>query len=389
MTGKALKLPSFIFDSLLVLPLGCVLALVWANALPESYYRFSHALEFSVNDVGVVFFFGLMTKEVVEATLAGGDLHPLRRAALPIAAAAGGVIVPVIIYLAFLKQVNEPMLAQASVVTSAIDVEACYVVGRMIFGRHPAVPFLVLLAIASDAMGLAILANANPAATIYVVGGLTMVALAVVLAGVMRRKGVASFWPYLLVPGALSWCGLFLSGVHPALALVPIVPFMPHARRDAGLFADAAPQARDALSRFERWWALPVQGVLFLFGLVNAGVPLHGLEAGMWAVPIATLVGRPIGILAGAEAAVAAGLHRTPRVGWKELLVIGCTASITLTVGLFFTTAVMSLGPLRLQLKTGALLTAAGAGLALLTARLLGVGRFRAAPASAPPRGPA
>ena len=39
--------------------------------------------------------------------------------------------------------------------------------------------------------------------------------------------------------------------------------------------------------------------VALVFGLVNAGVPLHGLEAGMWAVPVATLVGRPIGILAG------------------------------------------------------------------------------------------
>jgi NhaA family Na+:H+ antiporter len=384
MRGKALKLPSFILEWLLVLPLGCVLALVWAQALPESYYRFSHALEFPVNQVGIVFFFALMTKEVVEATLTGGDLHPWRRAALPVAAAAGGVIVPVIVYLAFLQQVDEPMLAQAWVVTSAIDVAACYVVGRAIFGRHPAVPFLLLLAIASDAIGLAILASADPAATVYVVSGLGLVALAVVLAGVMRRAGVASFWPYLLVPGALSWCGLFLSGVHPALALVPIVPFMPHATRHAGLFVDPAPQARDALSRFERAWALPVQGVLFLFGLVNAGVPLHGLDAGMWAVPLATLVGRPIGILAGAEAAVAAGLHRTPRVGWRELLVIGCAASIGLTVALFFATAVMSLGPLRLQLKTGALLTAGGAVLAFLVARLLGVGRFGAAAAREP-----
>jgi NhaA family Na+:H+ antiporter len=173
--------------------------------------------------------------------------------------------------------------------------------------------------------------------------------------------------------------------VHPALALVPVVPFMPHATHDSGFFADPLPRARDTLSRFARWWTLPVQGVLFLFGLVNAGVPLHGLEPGMWALPVATLVGRPLGILVGAELAVAAGLHRTPRVGWKELLVVGCTASIGLAVALFFATAVMPLGPLLLQIKTGSLLTAAGAGLAFLAAWLLGVGRFAAtAPVSAP-----
>ena len=381
MRGKALHFSSFIVNSLLMLPLGCALALVWANTLPESYYRFSHALDFPVNEVGLVFFFALMTKEIVEATLAGGDLHPWRRAALPVAAAVGGVIVPVILYVAFLKVATEPMLVRAWVVTCAIDVAACYLVGRGIFGRHPAVPFLLLLAMTSDAMGLAIIATVNPAPTLSLVMGLALVALAVGTAIVMRRRGVGSFWPYLLVPGGLSWCGLFLGGVHPALALVPVVPFMPHATRDAGLFIDPVTPAQDALSRFERWWTPPVQGVLFLFGLVNGGVPLHGLEVGMWAVPFATLVGRPMGILAGAEAALAFGLHRTPRIGRKELFVIGCTASISLTMGLFFATAVMALGPLLLQLRSGALATAAGAALAFLAAWLLGVGRFRAAAA--------
>ena len=158
------------------------------------------------------------------------------------------------------------MLAQAWVVTCGVDVVACYLVGRVIFGRHPAVPFLLLLAMASDAMGLAVIATVNPVATIDVARGLGLVALGVGLAIVMRRRGVASFWAYLLVPGGLSWCGLFLSGLHPALALVPIMPFMPHARRDVGLFVDPPPHAQDSLSRFERWWAMPVQGVLFLFG---------------------------------------------------------------------------------------------------------------------------
>ena len=138
---------------------------------------------------------------------------------------------------------------------------------------------------------------------------------------------------------------------------------------------EPAPQAHDTLTLFERWWRLPVEGVLLLFGLVNAGVPLHGLEVGLWAIPMAAL-GRPIGILAAAGVAIAAGLHLPQRVGWRELLVVGCAATIGLIFALFFATAVMPVGPLLLQMKMGALLTIAGSGLAFAVARLLRVGRF-------------
>jgi NhaA family Na+:H+ antiporter len=138
---------------------------------------------------------------------------------------------------------------------------------------------------------------------------------------------------------------------------------------------DPAPQAHDTLTLFERFWRLPVEGVLLMFGLVNAGVPLHGLEVGLWGIPLAAL-GRPIGIVAGAGVAIAAGLHLPHRVGWRELLVVGCTASIGLVFALFFATAVMPLGTLLLQMKLGALVTIAGAGVAFAVARLLRVGRF-------------
>jgi NhaA family Na+:H+ antiporter len=138
---------------------------------------------------------------------------------------------------------------------------------------------------------------------------------------------------------------------------------------------EPAPQAHDTLTLFERWWQLPVEGVLFLFGLVNAGVPLHGLEEGMWAIPLAAL-GRPIGIVVAGGVAIAAGLHLPLRVGWRELLVVGCTATIGLVFALFFATAVMPLGVLLLEMKMGALVTIAGGGLAFVVARLLRVGRF-------------
>src|ERR1017187_10273935 len=86
----ALRVSGFVLDYLLALPVGCAAALFWANTLPDSYYRFAHATTFLVNDVGMVFFFALITKEVAEATLPGGALHTWRRAALPIVAAIGG-----------------------------------------------------------------------------------------------------------------------------------------------------------------------------------------------------------------------------------------------------------------------------------------------------------
>jgi NhaA family Na+:H+ antiporter len=151
---------------------------------------------------------------------------------------------------------------------------------------------------------------------------------------------------------------------------------MPHAARDTGLFVEPAPRAHDTLTSFERWWALPVQLVLLLLGLINAGVPLHGLEGGMWAVPVAILIGRPIGVIAAAALGLGAGLHLPRNVRWSDIAVIGCISSIGLTMALFFAAAAMSTGPLQLELKTGALMTAAGAIVAVAAAWLLRVGRF-------------
>jgi NhaA family Na+:H+ antiporter len=370
-----LRLSGFVLDYLLALPLGCAAALVWANSLPESYYRFAHATTFAVNDVGVAFFFALITKEVAEATLPGGALHPWRRAALPVVAAVGSVVVSMACYLLFVRHVGEYMLESGWVAACAIDIPGSYVIARMIFGRHPAIPFLLLLAIAADAIGLACVAVLHPVSDAHPAVGIGLMAVAVGMAAALRYGRVKSFWWYLLGPGLVSWWALFLGGVHPALALVPIVPFFPHGKRDQGLFVDAAPHAHDTLTRFERWWRLPVEGVLLLFGLVNAGVPLHGLEAGTWAIPIAAIA-RPIGIVAATGVGLAAGLHLPQRVGDRDLVVVGCTASIALVFALFFAGAVMPPGPILLEMKMGALLTIFGGVLAFAAARLLRVGRF-------------
>jgi NhaA family Na+:H+ antiporter len=142
------------------------------------------------------------------------------------------------------------------------------------------------------------------------------------------------------------------------------------------MFVDAPPQAHDTLTNFERWWQPPVEGILLLFGLVNAGVPIHGFEEGTWAIPVALLVGRPIGVMIAARVAVASGFHLPQHIGWSEVFVIGCLSAIGLVMSLFFASATLPMGPLLQELKTGALMTAAGAIIAWGAARWLHTGRF-------------
>jgi len=370
------RLGQFALEHLLLLPLGAAIALVWVNLSAETYYRFAYAVAFIVNDVAMMFFFGLMTKEVVEATAPEGVLHPWRRALMPVIAAIGATVVSAVVYIRAVDLLDEPVLAVAWPVSLATDVALSYFVARIIFQLHPAVPFLLLLAIASDALAFLALALTSPTVDLQLGSGALLMAAALAIAYGLRRARVRSFWPYLIAAGGMSWFALYRSGLHPALALIPIVPFLPHGARDPGFFVDADPAARDALSQFEVWWRYPAQVALFFFGLANAGVPLNALEAGTGGMPIAVLAGRPIGVLAAAAVALAAGLHLPQRVGWRELIVIALAAAIGFSVGLFLTATLLPPGQLRSETGMGVLLTLAGAPLALGAAWLLRVGRF-------------
>jgi NhaA family Na+:H+ antiporter len=366
----------FALEHLLLLPAGAAIALVWANLLPESYYSFSYAIAFAVNDVAMAFFFALMTKEVVEATAPGGVLHPWRRALLPVIAAIFATTLSALIHLEAVGVLDEPALTVAWPVTFATDLAFSYFVARIIFGRHPIIPFVLLLAIASDALGGVAIAVFHPTEVHHFTKAGVVLALALGLAMALRRARARSFWPYLLIAGSTSWFAFWWSGLPPALGLVPIMPLLPHAARDPGFFVDASPDAKDTLSRFEVWWRYPAQIALFFFGLVNAGVAFHSLEPGTWGLPLAVLVGKPLGVMIGAGIALAAGLHLPLRLGWRELVVVGFIAAIGFSVGLFFCTALLPPGQLHSETSMGVLLSLAGAPLALGAARLLRVGRF-------------
>jgi len=370
------RLSRFAVEHLALLPLGALIALVWVNTAPESYSAFTGAVSFAVNDVAMVVFFALMTKEVVEATAPGGVLHPWRRAMLPVLASIGTAAVPALMYVRIVDVFDEPRLSIGWPVSLSIDLAIAYFVARLIFQTHPIVPFLLLLGIASDALGFLVLAVFNQTREVHFASGALIMTGAIGLAAGLRWLHVRSFWPYLIAAGSASWIGFFWIGLHPALALVPIVPFLPHAARDPGFFADADPDASDTLNRFERWWKYPGQVALFFFGLVNAGVPMGALEVGTWGLPIAVVVGKPLGVLIGVGVATLAGLHRPPKVGWRELLVGGLIAAMGFSVGLFFCDALLPPGQLRSEMRMGVLLSLAGAPLALVAAKLLRVGRF-------------
>jgi NhaA family Na+:H+ antiporter len=368
----------------LPLPAGAVIALTWVNVHAASYHSMAHALEFPVNDIGMVFFFALAAKEVVEATGPGGALHTWRRAALPCIAAIGGMAAPALLYLLHVTLAGNLALARGWAIPCATDIAFSYLVAKAIFRRHPAIPFLLLLAIADDAFALVVLAVFYPAGDVKLTLGGAFIVAGLAVAYALRRGRVDTFWPYVLGGGMLTWFGLFQGGLHPALALVPVMPFLPHASRDAGLFAEPRPMAHDPLTEFARWWKYPVQLILFLFGLGNAGVPFGSAGQGTWAVLSAILIGKPLGISIAVGAAVMIGFKLPSRLDRRDIVVTGCAAGIGFTVALFFATAAFPPGPLRDEAKIGALLSVASAAIALAAAAVLGVGRFRVSRAERP-----
>jgi NhaA family Na+:H+ antiporter len=359
MTGARSRAARFIFDNSLLLLAGTVAAVAWANLEHASY------------DLGMVFFFALAAKEVFEATLPGGPLASAGRALSPLAAALGGMVAPAGIYVALALTLGPVELVRGWAIPCATDIAFSAMVARVIFpSAHPAIPFLLLLAIADDALGLIILAIFYPSATLSFGALAALMTAALLLALWLRRRRTRSFWPYVLGPGALSWAGLYLGGFHPALALVPIVPFMPHGPRDLGIFDAREEQQPDTLNRFEHWWATPVQFVLLLFGFANAGVRFEQIGPGTYYVLTALLLGKPLGILLCSGSARLLGARLPPGLRVGDLLVVGVAAAIGFTVSLFFATAAFPEGTALAETKMGALLSFVAAPVAVVLARI-------------------
>lgn len=419
---------NFVTNYSLLLIIGALIALVWANSDAHSYHlfidyplwfndfvgadlhhweqvlgadadAFGHAetsrvltAHYLVNDMLMAFFFAIAGKEVWEAViLENGSLRG-KKAATPLFATFGGMVGPISVYLGiawFLGPEKFGMVANGWAIPTATDIAFSYLVGRLVFGAgHPAVRFLLLLAIADDAAGLIILAVFYPSGDLAPVWLLLSVAAAVgvyVLFNWLPRKLDAgdqlrprstwmrqklSFWPYLIA-GCLSWYGFAQSGLHPALGLLPIVPTLPHADRAFGIFSEAEQYLTDLLNHAEHLLKHPVEIVLFLFGLMNAGVEFSSISEPTWLVLAGLIIGKPLGVLLfGYIGAHVLKLGLPDGMRTVDLFVVGCVAAIGFTVSLFVASVAFEPGPIQDAAKMGALLSFAAAGISLLVGKL-------------------
>jgi NhaA family Na+:H+ antiporter len=356
-----------------LLPLGALIAIVWANTDGDSYFTLAQALAFPVNDIGVAFGLASLAQEVLEAASAGGTLPSRRYLWLAVTLGVGSAIIAAASYAAYIQATDEQMLLGGWPIACGVDVFFGLALARSIFRRGLAVTIVVIVALVSDVIALLVISRrpfvtGNPAA-------LGLIACAVVASMVLRRRGVRTMWTYLLVGGPLAWLGCFWAGVHPALALLPIVPFFPRSPR---ALDDLSSHRHDhaSLTHFESALAYPLQAVAFLFGLVNAGVLWRGFGTGTWAVLTASLAGRPLGVLITAAALTVIGVESERYVCWRDLVVIACIVTVGSVFALFVSTAVFPVGPLLMQAKLGAIATLAGVPIAAAAARALRVGRF-------------
>jgi NhaA family Na+:H+ antiporter len=394
---------------------GC--ALLLANSpLSEAYlglwrtpltlalgdFAMSHSLQHWISDGLMAVFFFVIGLEV-KRELVTGELRDPRKAALPIAAALGGMLAPAAIYLSL--QLGAPG-ERGWGIPMATDI--AFLVGCMaVLG--PRVPaglrvLLLSLAIADDIGAILVIALGYTEKLAW--GWLGFGLLGIALVRVLAQIGVRSVAIYALV-GAAVWLGFHESGVHATIAgvilglLTParswvagerlraIVeragqylhgewPTSPAVRR--ALLREVETAARETLSPLERLEDRlhPWQSFLIvpLFALANAGVALSPSAIGdpiALAVLLGLAVGKPLGIVAFSWLAVRSGLATLPAgVSWGILAAGGCLAGIGFTMALFIAELALDgagLAAAKVGILAGSALSAA-LGLALL-ARLL------------------
>jgi len=326
-----------------VLVLGAVAAVVWANSpVSDSYFDFwgqyltlgwgpaalTENLQHWVNDALMVIFFFVVGLEI-KRELAIGELRDVRAAALPAAAALGGVIVPALIFVALTS--GEARAGWG--IPMATDIAFAVGVLALLGNRVPAGAKLLLLSVAivDDIIAITVIAlfYTDTVSLSWLAGA----AAGLVLVVVLRVLGVTAIWPYVLV-GVVVWIATLESGVHATIAGVAL-----------GLLTPAGEVGgRDVLATLEHrlhpWSAFVV---VPLFALANAGVDFSGGLLGEavstalpWAIALGLVVGKIVGISAAVWLAVRTGLGRLPQgVGALHVPAVAAVAGIGFTVSLF------------------------------------------------------
>ena len=401
----------------IVLMAAAVAALIWANSQWRAAYSdlwhipiglrfgtlvFERDLHFWINDgLMTVFFFvvGLEIRREIHA----GELSEVRRAALPLAAALGGMLGPALIFLAL--NFGRPS-AIGWAVPMATDI--AFAVGAFaLLGKRvtPALRILLLaVAVIDDVSAIVVIALFY--SNNIVAMGFAVLGLGILMTFVLQLFGVRSFLVYA-APGAVIWAGAYIAGIHPTLAGV-IVGFMTPVRAwygaeefldrtEAGvrsLRSNGVPDDRtllpelDTLQVANREAVSPVErllhslhgwvafGIMPLFAFANAGVPLAQIsfvgdaKSVFWGVTLGLTIGKPIGIFALSWLTARLRLSALPSgVGWPQVSVVGIVGGIGFTMALFIAQLAFSSAALLETAKLGIL---CGSGLAGICSLAIG-----------------
>lgn len=317
------------------------------------------SLHFLVNEVLMAVFFLVVGLEI-RREIHEGALATPAQAALPLVAAAGGILVPAAIFAA---------LADAAVrdgwaIPTATDIAFAVGVLALLGSRvDPALRVLLLaIAIADDIAAVLVIAFFY--AEGIAPGGLAIAAAGAVAAWLGHRARLDP-WIAVVLSGAVIWHGFHLAGIHPALAGVAAGLLTPMRPRRAG----GEPPAAQLESALHPWVAF---GVMPLFALANAGVRFEGLDLSATVaqglaggIALGLFVGKPLGIALAAWLAIRGGLCRLPEgVAPAGLAVVGCLAGIGFTMSIFIAALAFEEPTLLAVAKFGVLAGSAGAAMA-------------------------
>lgn len=289
-------------------------------------HEFSLSLHDWINDGLMAVFFLLVGLEIKRELLAG-ELSSPQQAALPIACAIGGMVVPGVIYLLFnLRGAG----ARGWGIPMATDIAFALGALNLIAPQAPigAKVLLTALAIVDDMGSVLVIALFYSHGIVWSALGGAAVTLLVLIG--FNLIGIRHLWPYLL-GGVALWCFVRASGVHATIAGVSLAFTIP-ARASGGMNAPLL-RLEHALHNFSAFVVMP------LFAFANAGVKielsLQHAEIG-FGILAGLVLGKPFGIMMAALISVKTGVARLPQaVNWGSLLGYGFLSGIGFTMSLF------------------------------------------------------
>ena len=325
----------------LVLMASAALAIVVANSpLADSYFGALHApiagleLLHWINDGLMAVFFLLVGLEIKREML-DGQLSTWKQRALPGIAAAGGMLVPALIYAGI--NWSDAATLRGWAIPSATDIAFALGVLSLLGSRVPPSlrAFLAALAIIDDLGAVLIIAVFYTADLSYAALGGAAVVVAILL--LLNRRRVNSLIPYLLL-GVALWVLLLNSGVHATVAGVVLALTIP-IRTSSAEGKDAPSPLHRLEHALNRWVAF---GIVPLFGFANAGVSFAGasLESLSQPVPfgiaMGLFVGKQVGVFAFAWLSIRLRLAEPP-VGatTAQLYGVAVLCGIGFTMSLF------------------------------------------------------